>query len=113
MELGAAGNCTIKGRLMAAVTHVCTIDYVARMLGEDAELLEAIIYNDDNLTYGNIVSIYVGPDETITALTDDGIEELKEMIRAARITNKTWHEFLDNFVDDTDLVTRIKAKSLR
>ncbi|UOA26151.1 hypothetical protein [Pseudosulfitobacter sp. DSM 107133] len=98
---------------MAAVTHVCTIDYVARMLGEDAELLEAIIYNDDNLTYGNIVSIYVGPDETITALTDDGIEELKEMIRAARITNKTWHEFLDNFVDDTDLVTRIKAKSLR
>ena len=98
---------------MAAVTHACSIDYVARMLGEDAELLEAIIYNDDNLTYGNIVSIYVGPDETITALTDDGIEELKEMIRAARITNKTWHEFLDDFVDDTDLVTRIKAKSPR
>ncbi|GLT12942.1 MAG: hypothetical protein RIE24_00200 [Silicimonas sp.] len=98
---------------MAAVTHACSIDYVARMLGEDAELLEAIIYNDDNLTYGNIVSIYVGPDETITALTDDGIEELKEMIRAARITKKTWHDFLDNFVDDTDLVTRIKAKSLR
>jgi hypothetical protein len=98
---------------MAAVTHVCSIDYVAKMLGEDAELLEAIISKDDNLTYGNIVSIYVGPDETITALTDDGIEEVKEMIRAARITNKTWHEFLDDFVDDTDLVTRIKAKSPR
>jgi hypothetical protein len=98
---------------MAAVTHVCSIDYVAKMLGEDAELLEAIISNDDNLTYGNIVSIYVGPDETITALTDDGIEEVKEMIRAARITNKTWHEFLDDFVDDTDLVTRIKDKSPR
>ncbi|NKX48223.1 hypothetical protein HGG67_08270 [Rhodobacteraceae bacterium R_SAG8] len=98
---------------MAAVTHVCSIDYVAKMLGEDAELLEAIISNDDNLTYGNIVSIYVGPDETNTALTDDGIEEVKEMIRAARITNKTWYEFLDDFVDDTDLVTRIKAKSPR
>ena len=98
---------------MAAVTHVCSIDYVAKMLGEDAELLEAIISNDDNLTYGDIVSIYVGPDETITALTDDGIEEVKEMIRAARITNKTWYEFLDDFVDDTDLVTRIKAKSPR
>ena len=34
---------------MAAVTHVCSIDYVAKMLGEDAELLEAIISNDDNL----------------------------------------------------------------
>jgi hypothetical protein len=98
---------------MAAVTHVCTIDYVAKIMSEDAELLEAIIYNDDNLTYGNIVSVYIGPDETITALTDDGIEELTEMIRAARITNKTWHEFLDDFVEDTDLAARIKAKSPR
>ena len=95
------------------MTHVCSIDYVAKMLGEDAELLEAIIYNDNNLTYGNIVSVYVGPDETITALTDDGIEELTDMIRDARITTKTWHEFLDDFVDDTDLAARIKAKSPR
>ncbi|MGO4908227.1 hypothetical protein ACEN2J_07840 [Pseudorhodobacter sp. W20_MBD10_FR17] len=64
-------------------------------------------------TYGNIVSVYVGPDKTITALTDDGIEELTDMIRAARITKKTWHEFLDDFVEDTDLAARIKAKSPR
>ncbi len=30
---------------MAAVTHVCTIDDVAKMVGEDVELLEAIAYN--------------------------------------------------------------------
>jgi hypothetical protein len=83
---------------MAAVTHVCSIDDVAKMLGEDAELLEAIICNDDNLTYGNIVSVYVGPDETITALTDDGIEELTDMIRAARITNKTWGSSQQRYV---------------
>ena len=98
---------------MAAVTHVCTIDYVAKMLGEDVALLEAIISNDDNLTYGNIVSVYLGPDETISAPTDDGVEELTDMIRAARTTTKTWHEFLDDFVDDADLVSRIKAQSLR
>jgi hypothetical protein len=50
VELGAAGRCPFTGRLMAAVTHVCSIDYAAKMLGEDAELLEVIIY-DDNLTY--------------------------------------------------------------
>jgi len=83
------------------------------MLGEDPELLEAIIHNEDNLTYGNIISVYVGPDETVTALTDNGIEELTDMIRAARITTKTWHEFLYDFVDDTDLAERIKAKTLR
>ncbi|WP_426037741.1 hypothetical protein [Cypionkella sp. TWP1-2-1b2] len=98
---------------MSAVTHVCTIDYVAKMLDEDVELLEAIAYNSDNLTYGSIISVYVGPDETITALTDDGIEELTDLIKAARLTAKTWYEFLDDFVDDTDLVLRIKAKSPR
>lgn len=82
-------------------------------LGEDTELREAIIYNDDNLSCGNIVSVYVGPDETVTALTDDGIEDLTEMIRATRITNKTWHEFLDDLVEDTDLVAHIKTKSPR
>ena len=98
---------------MAAVTHVCTIDYGAKMLGEDVALLEAIIANDDNLTYGNIVSVYEGADKTVTALTDDGIEELNDMIRDARISTKTWHEFLEDFVDDAELVARIKAKSPR
>ena len=58
---------------MATVTHVRTLDYVARMLGEDPELLEAIVSNDDNLAYGAIISVYTGPEEGITALTDDGI----------------------------------------
>jgi len=98
---------------MAAVTHVCTIDYVAKMLGEDVELFEAIISNDDNLTYDNIVSVYLGPDKTVSALTDDGVEELTDMIQAARITTKTWHEFLEDFVDDAELVDRSKAKSPR
>lgn len=52
---------------MATVTHVCTLDYVARMLREDPELLEAIVYSDDNLTYGAIISVYTGAEETITA----------------------------------------------
>ena len=57
------------------------------------------------IPYGNIVSVYLGPDKTISALTDDGVEELTDMVRAARITTKTWHEFLDDFVDDAPLST--------
>ncbi|MFP7672505.1 hypothetical protein ACG74X_04010 [Marivita sp. S0852] len=30
-----------------------------------------------------------------------------------RFSTKTWHEVLGDFVDDTDLVTRIKTKSPR
>jgi len=98
---------------MATVTHVCTIDHVAWMLDEDPELLEAIVSNDDNLTYGAIISVYTGSEEGITALTDRGIEELRDMLRAARMTPDTWHEFLDDFVHDAELVARIKAKSPR
>lgn len=43
---------------MATVTHVFSIDYVANLLDEDRELLLAIISNDDNLSYGSIISIY-------------------------------------------------------
>jgi len=98
---------------MAAITHICTLDYVAKMMGEDLELLEAIVWNDDNLTYGSIISVYTGPDETITALTDHGFEELTDMLRDARITTDSWHQFLDDFVHDAELVARIKAQSPR
>ncbi|WP_233499447.1 hypothetical protein [Pararhodobacter sp. CCB-MM2] len=58
---------------MATVTHVCTMNYVAKMRCEDPELLEAIVSNDDNLTYGDIISVYTSSEEAITALTECGI----------------------------------------
>lgn len=73
---------------MATVTYVRTIKYVAEILGEDPELLQAIVSNDDNLTYGSIISVYNGEDESITALTDDGMEELEQML-AAQLRNGT------------------------
>jgi hypothetical protein len=98
---------------MAAVTHVRTLDYVARILDEDVALLEAIVSNDDNLTYGAIISVYIGPDEAITALTDHGVEELTDMLSEARLTTKAWHQFLDDFVDDPELAARFKAQAPR
>lgn len=98
---------------MAAITHVRSLDYVARILDEDVELLEAIVWNDDNLTYGAIISVYTGPDQVLTAPTDDGIEELSEMLRDARRTTETWHDFLDDFVDDPELAARFKAQPPR
>lgn len=98
---------------MAAITHIYTLDYAAKMMDEDLELLEAIVWNDDNLTYGSIITVHTAPDEAITALTDDGIEDLTDMLRDARITTEGWHQFLDAFVHDAELVARIKAQSPR
>ena len=98
---------------MAAVTSFLTLDYVARILDENVELLEAIVSNDDNLTYGAIVSVHTGPDESITALTDHGVEELTDMLSQARLTTKAWHQFLDDFIDDPELAARFKAHKPR
>lgn len=95
---------------MAAITHVRSLDYVAKILDEDMELLEAIVWNDDNLTYGTIISVYTGPDQALTALTDDGVAELSDMLKDARRTTETWHDFLDAFVDDPELAARFKAQ---
>lgn len=98
---------------MAAITHVYSIAYVAQLLGEDLDLIEAIVDNDDNLTYGSIVSVHTGQEESITALTDDGIAELKDMLADARRSTKDWHEFLGDFVSDPDVIARVKAQSTR
>lgn len=98
---------------MATVTHVSTIEHVSKMMDEDQELLEAIVYNDDNMTYGNIVSVYTGTDESITALTDDGISEIKDMLAAARRSTKDWHDFLRDFVADPDIIARVKDQPPR
>ncbi|MGO7564731.1 hypothetical protein ACC754_35670 [Rhizobium johnstonii] len=46
---------------MATVTYVRTIKFVAEILEEDPELLQAIVSNDDNLSYG--VRIRGGPQD--------------------------------------------------
>lgn len=114
MELGADGDHHLRrGRLMATVRFVFTIDYVAEILEEDVDLLREIISNDDNLTYGNIISVVTGDDESTPALTDDGIDELRQMLADARRSAEKWKEFLDCFVLDEEIVARVKAYSPR
>jgi hypothetical protein len=100
---------------MATITYVFTLSHVAEMLGEDLELLQAIVSNSDNLTYGSIISVIEGDDASVTALTDDGIDELTRMLSEARRSPATWAEFLDDLeiLADPDAIVRIKAKSTR
>ena len=65
------------------------------------------------MTYGSIISDVHGDDETITALTDDGTDELRQMLADARRLPEAWSDFLDCFVDDEEVIARVKAKSPR
>lgn len=95
---------------MAAVRHVFMLDYVADILGEHPDLIDAIVSNEDNLTYGSIISVSFGPDDHRTAITDDGIDELRDMIADARHSPDEWDRFLEDFVDDPDVIRTVKAQ---
>lgn len=98
---------------MATVRWVSTLEYVATLLGEDLEMIEVIVSNDDNLSYGSIVEVCTGPDESYTALTDDGVDELRDMITVARRSPTEWDEFLESFVGDQEIIDRVKAQNPR
>lgn len=98
---------------MATVTHIYTIEYAAKLLGEDPELLEAIISNDDNLTYGAIIYVCTGTDESFNTLTEDGIDELRDMLKDARRSEDVWNNFLEDFVEDPDVIARVKCQGPR
>lgn len=98
---------------MATVTSVCTIAYVAELLGEDLEMIEAICYNSDDLSYGNLITVYTGGDDAITAVTDDGIQELKDMLHDARQSQQNWLNFLEDFVEDPNVIKRVKENGPR
>ena len=95
---------------MATVSQVYTLEYVATMLGEDPEMLDAIVSNEDNLAYGSIINVSTGPGEDVTALNDDGVQELRDMIAEARCSPTEWDQFLADFVDDTGIIARAKAQ---
>ena len=97
---------------MATVTQAFTVHHVAKRLGEDPELIEAIVANDDNLTYGAIITVHTNTDtdEAILALTADGVDELKDVLESTRRSDRTWTEVLDDFVSDPQIAARVKTK---
>jgi len=67
---------------LAAISFVFTITYVAEMLGEDADWFHELSIDmepEDGRIY-----VYNGTDESVTAFTNDGIENLKQIIADLR-----------------------------
>jgi hypothetical protein len=67
---------------MAAISFVYTISHVARILGEDEDWLQELsimMFPED----GRLFVVGIGEVE-ITAFTEDGIENLRELVRESR-----------------------------
>lgn len=98
---------------MATVRHVFMIDYVAEILGEHPELIDAIVSNDDNLSYGSIITVSAAPDDYRTAITDGGIGELRDLIANLRRSPQEWDDFLHSVIDDPQTIAIVNAHNPR
>lgn len=98
---------------MAVITHVYLASYVANILDEHPELIEAILCNNDNLSYGSIISVAVGPDEWQTAITSQGIDELQDFIADFRQSPEDWDGLLHSIIDDPDIIQTVKDHKTR
>lgn len=67
---------------MAAISHVFTITYVAEMLGEDEDWLHEL--SIDMLPEDGCLHVYGVGQDGITAFTEHGIENLKQIIADMR-----------------------------
>jgi hypothetical protein len=85
MELEASAAGCRSGRLsMAPITHVFTIARVAEMLGEDEHLLHDI--SIEMVPEDGVIHVYGIDDDSITAFTAFGVENLRELLQIHRET---------------------------
>ena len=98
---------------MARSTHIYTIKEVATMIGENLELLEEITANSDNISEGQMFYVRDGSEDGTTGLTEDGVNELQELLADIRTWEGGIREFLVREQCDPEITERILADELK
>lgn len=65
---------------MAAPSYVFTIRHVAELLGQDEDVIEDIVLTSMGPEEGALSIIDGNPDIAVTAFTEDGIENLRQLL---------------------------------
>jgi hypothetical protein len=95
---------------MARTTHVCTIDHVATLIGENLELLREVASNSDNIDYGEMIHVQDGTEQGIITLTERGIESMRKFLADVRTWSGGMRQFLIEQRCEPDVIERIMAK---
>jgi len=98
---------------MARSTHIYTLKEVATMIGENLELLEEITANSDNISEGQMFYVRDGSEDGTTGLTEDGVNELQELLADIRTWDGGIREFLVREQCDPEITERILADELK
>jgi hypothetical protein len=86
---------------------------VASELGENAELVDHILSNSDNISDEAMTYVVTGPDQGFEALTKDGIVQLRELIEDIRTWPGGIADFLKSEMCEADMIERIMKDEIR
>jgi len=94
---------------MAPTTHVYTTAGVARLIGENIELLDEIASSPDNIDHREMIHVHDGTESGTVAFTERGIECLQELLADVRTWEGGARKFLLDAHCDPEIVERVTA----
>ncbi|MCB8883979.1 hypothetical protein ACELLULO517_27310 [Acidisoma cellulosilytica] len=98
---------------MARSNHIYTLKEVATIIGENLELLEEITANPDNVSEGQMFYVSDGSEHGTTGLTENGVNELQELLADIRTWDGGIRKFLVREQCDSEITERILADELK
>lgn len=98
---------------MARSRFIYTLKEVAGMIGENLELIEEVTANSDNITEGELVYVRDGSEDGTKGLTEDGIDDLQNLLADIRTWDGGIRQFLIDEQCDPEMIERVMADEVK
>lgn len=83
------------------------------MISENLELVEELTANSDNITEGELVYVRDGSEDGTKGLTENGIDDLQNLLADIRTWDGGIRQFLVDEQCDPEMIERVMADELK
>jgi hypothetical protein len=97
---------------MARSRFIYTLKEVAGRIGENLELIEVVTANSDNIAEGELVYVRDGTEDDTKGLTENGIDDLQNLLADIRTWDGGIRQFLVDEQCDPELIERVMADEM-
>lgn len=98
---------------MARSRFIYTLKEVAGMIGENLELIEEVTANSDNIAEGELVYVRDGSEDGTKGLTENGIDDLQNLLADIRTWDGGIRQFLVDNQCDPEMIERVMADEVK
>jgi hypothetical protein len=95
--------------LMARSRFIYTLKEVALRISENRELIEEVAANSDNIAEGELVYARDGSEDGTKGLTENGIDDLQNLLADIRTWDGGIRQFLLDHLCDPEMIERVMA----